>query len=225
LAGKRDVHAIRPNERLTFEIAAESVKARQFVLRGRRRPPHGPVSLRTAQDRPDTGEQLSRLERFRYVVVRANFETNDLVDDLAFAREHDEGRFRRGAQRASERDAVVSVRKGHVEDNEVERSGRGRLPHGHAAQGEFRGKAFMFEEFGDETAHAPVVVHDQDSLASRHCPPFAVVPIPEGTVVLVTLYSIPFVRGASALGLYKKLQRRTRQQEWRLHGASTLSPG
>ena len=91
------------------------------------------------------------------------------------------GRFRAGAERASKRDAVISVREGQVEDNEIERSGGCRLPHGRAVQGEFRGKAFMLEELGDETAHSPVVVHDQDSLASRHCPPFAVVLVPEGT--------------------------------------------
>src|SRR5512138_1265252 len=49
------------------------------------------VAAGTSKNRVDTGDQFARVERFGQVVIRTQFETQDLVDILITSSEHENG--------------------------------------------------------------------------------------------------------------------------------------
>ena len=77
------------------------------------------LSVGTAEQGADTGDELARRERLDQVVVSAELEADDAVLDLALRRQHDDGHIGRLADGAAHT-LARKLRQHQVQDDEVE---------------------------------------------------------------------------------------------------------
>ena len=87
---------------------------------GSRRPAAG-RRRRPAQLGLDARQQLHHLERLGDVVVGAELQADDLVDDLAARGQHDHRRLDAAAAQLAQHVEAVHPRQHHVEQDEIER--------------------------------------------------------------------------------------------------------
>ena len=76
---------------------------------------------RPAQLGFDSREQFDHLERLRHVIVGAELEADDLVDDLSLGRQHDHWRLNPALAKLAQHVEPVHAREHHVEQHEIER--------------------------------------------------------------------------------------------------------
>ena len=113
------------------------------------------------QHRMDPRGELARVERFRQVVVGADFESDNPVHVFAAGREQNNGHRRAAPQAAQDFESVL-LGQHHVEDDELVPAARGKLDGAGAGMMRDDLESFVREELADEIAQLPVVVHDED---------------------------------------------------------------
>src|SRR3954471_6870100 len=120
------------------------------------------VAVRATEERLDPTHQLAQTERLRQVVIRAELETDDLVD-LIVTRRQDEDRHLgpRGAQPAEDLEAVHPG-QADVEDHEVGRLARRDLEALLARAGDGDLVAFLLKGVLDATRDGMFVFDDED---------------------------------------------------------------
>ena len=91
-----------------------------------------PADASTSQHRADTGHELPRLEGLRHVVVRADLEPRDAVDDVVARGQQDDGRSTAGGAQLAQDVEPRSAGEHDVEHDEVglviEGGREGRVP-------------------------------------------------------------------------------------------------
>ncbi len=125
---------------------------------------------RAPQHRTDPRQQLAGVEGLGEVVVRADFEANDLVDIFALGGEHDDGQARPLRRRA---DLAAHVETVHAGQHQVEQDDVGTaLSERHeAARPVARGRdvdLVLAEVLRQEGAQAGVVVDEEGGRPMRH---------------------------------------------------------
>ena len=147
-------------------MAATAGSCRRFLLRG------GValdvvVRLHPAQHALDAGEQLARIEGLGDVVVGADLEADDAVDDVARGRDHDDADVVALAQEARQRQAVLA---GHadVEQDEVGQIALDLGAHRGAAVGGANVVAVAAQVLHQHRPNARVVVDDEKASAAVH---------------------------------------------------------
>jgi hypothetical protein len=125
--------------------------------------------LHPAQHALHAREQLAGLERFGDVVVRADLEPDDAIDDVARRRDHDDADVVTLAQVARERQSVFSG-KADIQQDQVGQRALDFRAHRVAAVRRAHVVAVSAQVLPEQRAHARVVVdHQQGSVA--HQPP------------------------------------------------------
>jgi len=110
LRGKLDVLPVRSH------LATARVDE-QLAVADLRRLGLPPLRSRAAQDRLDAGDELTRVERLRQVVVGADLEADDLVDVLVSGGQHQDRNVRALADAPADLDPV-DVREHQIEHDQ-----------------------------------------------------------------------------------------------------------
>src|SRR5687768_10966636 len=132
---------------------AELVALRRMRRRGR-----------TSQFGLDACQQLHHLEGFGDVVVCAEFEADDLVDDLSPGREHDDRSFDRAFPQLLEHVETTQTRQHYVEQYEVERFAGRALQSTFPIGGDIDGIPFAGEPVAQREHEAGFVFDEEDPL-------------------------------------------------------------
>ena len=127
------------------------------------------LRLHPAQHALHAREQFARVEGLRDVVVGADLEPDDAVDDVARRRDHDDADVVALAQVARERQPVFAG-QADVEQDEVGQRALDLRAHRVAAVGRAHVVAVPAQVLGEQRAHARVVVDHQQGSAALHPP-------------------------------------------------------
>jgi hypothetical protein len=114
-----------------------------------------------AQDRAQPRQKLARAERFRQVVVGAEFEADDAVGLLALGGEHQHRHVAEGADAPARLEAVY-VGQHHVEDDRVGRAAADLFKPCQRRRRPAHGKAVAGKIVRQHGGKPRVVVDDQD---------------------------------------------------------------
>ena len=157
-AGQGDLDPVGVEQAAAGRFQRPAVEA---VATDRRIVPGFRLVARAAQDGAYPGEQLTRVERLRHVVVGAKLEADDAVGFLAHRGEHDDGDGRLGAQPAREVEAGFAGQH-EVEHDElvvpVEPGAAGFLAVAHRGDAD----ALLFQETREQVADVAVIIDDED---------------------------------------------------------------
>ena len=147
-------------ENARAEIEFEVAELHDFVVHRRRA---RRIGLRTAaQHGMNAGEQLSRIEGLRNVVVGAKLQAKDAVDVFAARREHDDGGLVLLRAKALENFEAVLARHHQVENQCVKVLAQPKALHGLAVFAHEHLKAVLAEIAAQEVAQSGVVVDDEN---------------------------------------------------------------
>jgi len=100
----------------------------------------GPITFSaagTTQGRTNSCQQFAWIERFRQVVIGAEFESDDAVGGVAACGEHDHREVGMGAQLATKFESVVT-RQHQVKDDQVNGLASEQAPHRFSVTGGMR---------------------------------------------------------------------------------------
>src|SRR5262245_20409042 len=127
-----------------------------------------PRSLaQSAQNALYASEKLPWIERFRYVVIRAHFQTDDTIDGLSGSSQHDDS-DRVGSPQIAGKCQAILPREIEIHQNYFDRSVREDLSHTVAVACDRHVKAAKFEIVSDRVANVLIVVDDENSSLRRH---------------------------------------------------------
>ncbi len=118
---------------------------------------------RPTKDCSNAGDQLARLERLGDVVVRADLETGDPVDELVAGSQHDDGRHRTADAELAQDIEPGASRQHHVEDDEIGTVCRDAIERGRTIGGRDDLVALAGKVRADDLDDMRLVVNDQDS--------------------------------------------------------------
>jgi hypothetical protein len=124
----------------------------------------GGIGPSPPEDAAHPRQQLSQLERLGDIVVGADLQSGDPVDQVVLSAQHDDAALAFPAQAGGQRQAVLSGQL-DVENDEVRRPGLEDPLHGRAVAGLADLEAFGAQIIADHFPDLRVVVHDQDVLA------------------------------------------------------------
>jgi hypothetical protein len=177
VAGQHPVGALHQgDQQVVFaprERHFDGVRVEQAAARGLQRPAAeaqaagaglggaGRAFAGAAQHGADAGQQFARVERFRHVVVGAEFQADDAVGFLPHRGQHDDGDVGLGAHPAREVEAGFAGQHQVQHDDVVVAGGPDAAGFPRVA-GDGDAHPVLFQEAGQQVADLAVVVDDHD---------------------------------------------------------------
>jgi hypothetical protein len=122
----------------------------------------------TSQDRPDPGDHLARLEWLGDIVVGAQLQPGDTVDDVVAGGQHQHSDTGPLAPKGSQDFEAGPSRQHYVQDQKVQAAVAAVLEGSLAILGFEDFVALAFEVRADHFSNVRLVVGDEDSRSHRH---------------------------------------------------------
>ena len=120
-----------------------------------------------AQHGLDTRHQLLGLKGLGHIIIRAQFQSQHLVEGFVARSEHDDGHLA-GLADLLEHLQAVHAGQHHVQQDQSRRFALESLQRLVSAGGFGYGKAFLFQIEPHQVADVGVVIYQQDALLFRH---------------------------------------------------------
>lgn len=144
---------IRQPPKHRIELPSAEMEAATLPVTPRSPPP---------QDRVDSGEELSKPERLRHVVIGAELQPNDSIDLVPPAACGDDHRKIGMRPKITQQTQTVFLAEPKAKDDQI-RLASGELPgHVRPAGGGSGMNVAGFEVFDDHVPHGGIIVHDQN---------------------------------------------------------------
>ena len=115
----------------------------------------------------DTGPQFAQMKGLRYVIIGAELETDDAIDDIVRLREHQDGYVALRPKPPRDGKPVLAWHV-DIENHEIGHAVRDDRVELSAPRRSCNGKVISVQILGDHGAKLWLVVDDDDTLPSSH---------------------------------------------------------